>query len=256
MREFITLININIFKKYCESKKKLDFYLLSNKYENSLYIKTCHLKMYETLKEIIEIFSKNNIKYFMMSGSLLGLRRNNKIIPYDNDIDIGIMINDYDKVLKLGYKEKRNGKNKCGFTYKMIDIFTFNFYDNNEISLHFNKFRASFINEYFYKDELFPLKKKLFGKILVTIPNNPDKYLYRAFGKDCLCNKKIKYSKIPRNDPNLPISSNDLKYIIYYQKFKTIFNLKNIIYYTKYDNDIFYYIFIASILFFLFCFLF
>ena len=134
-------------------KKKLDIYLLSYEYESSSYILNNQKKMYNALKELTDIFNKHNIKYFLMSGSLLGLKRNSKIIPYDNDIDIGIMINDYDKILNLGYKEKRQGRHKCGFTYKMIDIFTFNEYPNDEISLHWNKFRASFVYEYFYKDE-------------------------------------------------------------------------------------------------------
>lgn len=57
--------------------------------------------MYNELKELIDILDSNNINYFMISGSLLGLLRNNKIIPYDNDIDIGIMITDYDKLFYL-----------------------------------------------------------------------------------------------------------------------------------------------------------
>jgi hypothetical protein len=36
-------------------------------------------------------------------------------------------------------------------------------------------------NEWFYEDELFPLKKIMFNDILVNSPNNPNKYLDRAF---------------------------------------------------------------------------
>ena len=58
----------------------------------------------------------------MIIGSLLRLLRNNKIIPYDNDIDIdiGIMITNYNRLFSLSdHIKKRKEKQKIEEVYKI-----------------------------------------------------------------------------------------------------------------------------------------
>ena len=56
-------------------------------------------EIFTHLKFISGYLTQNNIKHWLMYGTLLGAVRQNDIIPYDYDFDLGIMYEDYEKVL-------------------------------------------------------------------------------------------------------------------------------------------------------------
>lgn len=60
------------------------------------------------LKEIDNICQKNDISYFAISGTLLGAIRHNGYIPWDDDLDIGMTRDNYNKFLKVASKELKN----------------------------------------------------------------------------------------------------------------------------------------------------
>lgn len=68
-------------------------------------------KKIQLLQDTLKIFKDNNIKFFIIHGTLLGFIREKRIIPWDEDVDFGAWYQDYDKILnlekdfkKLGYK--------------------------------------------------------------------------------------------------------------------------------------------------------
>lgn len=57
--------------------------------------------MLNMLKQLLKVFEKNNIKYYMIGGTLLGAIRHKGFIPWDDDIDLAIPRNDYDRLIEL-----------------------------------------------------------------------------------------------------------------------------------------------------------
>ena len=63
------------------------------------------------LEYINEICKKYEIQYFLLGGSLIGAIRHNGFIPWDDDIDIGLTIENYNKLCDV-LKKNNNGRYK------------------------------------------------------------------------------------------------------------------------------------------------
>ena len=59
----------------------------------------------EILLEVDRICKKHNIRYFLVAGTLLGAIRHKGFIPWDDDIDICLPINEYKRFCKVCKKE-------------------------------------------------------------------------------------------------------------------------------------------------------
>lgn len=65
------------------------------------------------LKDITDVLDKNGISYWLEGGTLLGIVRESRLLPWDNDLDLSIteenyydILNIFDEIKKLGYRVK------------------------------------------------------------------------------------------------------------------------------------------------------
>jgi hypothetical protein len=156
-------------------------------------------ELYRIMNVTDRILKENNIKYFITCGTLLGSVREKGIIPWDNDIDIGIFQEDFNKVLAL--KENFAKENLNLYMYEKdqilqlhsnvidahLDFFPYVLDDDNNTYIHYDKLnRERYPTEKFNKDELLPIKDTYtFGPLTnISGPNDGDKCLVHIFGPD------------------------------------------------------------------------
>lgn len=80
-----------------------DDYLVTVKYKKIWGIEL------QILSEIIRICEKNNIHYFVYGGTLLGAIRHRGFIPWDDDMDVGMLRQEYEKFLLCAERELKEG---------------------------------------------------------------------------------------------------------------------------------------------------
>lgn len=85
---------MNIEKTFLEDEVRLGFYIPSA-------VKQAWATELEVLRVVDEICSKYNIRYFADWGTLLGAVRHGGFIPWDDDLDIVMMREDYNRFLEL-----------------------------------------------------------------------------------------------------------------------------------------------------------
>lgn len=83
-------------------------------------IKIIQDKILSILKEFISICKDNNLTYYALGGTLLGAVRHKGFIPWDDDIDIGMPREDYEKFKKIA-------SNALSDNYKFLSEDTSNY---------------------------------------------------------------------------------------------------------------------------------
>ena len=98
----------------CEELAVLDEFAIVYA-DEECYLKKTHTILTSILKEFDRVCVSNNIKYYMICGSLIGAVRHYGHIPWDDDIDVAVPREDYEKLKKIAVTEWN------GTDYKFID---------------------------------------------------------------------------------------------------------------------------------------
>lgn len=93
----------------------------------------------DILKKFIKFCNENNLTYFMVFGSALGTVRHQGSIPWDDDIDVAMLRDDYEKFLDLFQKKGIKG----------LELMTTEINKNYATRVtHLQKKDTTFISEY------------------------------------------------------------------------------------------------------------
>ncbi len=109
----------------------------------------------EMLKEFVRVCEENNLTYFLVGGTALGAVRHKGFIPWDDDIDVAMPRNDYEKFLLL---QDKFPKKYFIQTYKTDKNYILNYAKlrNSETTYIENYYQTANINHGVWID-IFPL---------------------------------------------------------------------------------------------------
>ncbi len=158
------------------------------------------------LKEFDNICRTNGLKYWCVGGTLIGTVRHKGWIPYDADIDVGMLESDYKKLQKIiqkklskdyWFQDKSTDKyyksdiGKIRYLYAQYDDYKCQDWHNGIqldifVFMEKDKFLIPTSTDYEIKkisrNMIFPLKELVFENIKVYVPNNYEQYCIDTWG--------------------------------------------------------------------------
>ncbi len=198
-------------------------------------------RIYDLLQQVTCELDRNGIEYIITSGTLLGSVRHQGMIPWDDDADIAIVMEDNEDPVQIKQKvldclKVLNKNNINSYEHRVGNILIAHFNNTpscvdifflqktNEDSSSFGgktpyrylaPFDTKYPNEYYFYNEIFPIKEYTFGPIILKGPNNPYLFLERTYPnwRDT-ASKWNHFRQIPQNvnqftfEPVLPDPNN------------------------------------------------
>ena len=133
-------------------------------------LRNAQLRMLEILKCVDQICRKHNLKYWLTCATLLGAVRHGGFVPWDDDLDIAMMRDDYLKLMDIlpnelpEQFELQNDKTEKGYVYLYCKV-----RDNNSSIRETCDVNKRFKNQGLFID-IFPMEESSFALCKVAAP--------------------------------------------------------------------------------------
>jgi len=249
------------------SKTKIDKYSIDihhyfNNPERKLKLRKSHKKITNLLMEFHKICIKYNLKYFCVGGTFIGCMLFDGWIPWDGDIDIHMLLDDYNifktKVHELPkhifFQSNETDKRYTSVVSKLrdinshysasnikreshsglqVDIFRYEQFGDiikpyNNCYLTKPQKKGDCLRNYDY-NTIFPVRETKFEDITVYIPNDSEKFIKDVWGEISLLVPIDK--RFPHEgsmEPDIPHPQDVINYrYLYEDQTDRIYNLYN-----------------------------
>ena len=159
--------------------------------DNSI-LRQHQLRMLKILEYIDDICKKNDIKYWLSSGTAIGAVRHQGFVPWDDDADIEMLRKDYKKFVKVMKNEK--SENFIFQTYntdhnyfapygKVRDLKSI-IKEENSNDLYY-KYKGIYVDVFIIESSSSYFLQKLSSKMQNTIFYNMNKYIQNQILRKC-----------------------------------------------------------------------
>jgi len=171
----------------------------------------------ETLDSLVHFFKKfdemcqaEGLDYWPTSGSILGVWRHKGIIPWDDDLDFAMTRESAERLMKMSEDGTLLKKYNFEFDPGVVVVTKLKFADQGwfpsadiyiveEVDEAFRYCLPLYLNgsctfigsdwwprEYFFRDDLYPLRRVEYEDFYVNAPNNFQKVVTQMWGEDAL----------------------------------------------------------------------
>lgn len=155
------------------------------------------------LRVWIELAAKHNIIYWAVDGTLLGCLRHQGIIPWDNDVDLCIRYDQYEKIRSFDFGEFEVATQFSGFQFRkrgthipFIDLFVYEVdpetnmlascFPIHPVTQEFTFYSKIGNKMEFRAADLVNMCIVPFEDMLIPIPYNSLETLHRTYGDDAM----------------------------------------------------------------------